>query len=100
MANTGRNFSLTEHQRRFVSDQVANGRHASGSEVIREALRRYEDDVLREQARMAALNKLAEEGEAAYAQAEYTKLTGREGVRDFIRQIGARGESRRSENAA
>ena len=41
MANTGRNFSLTDHQQRFVSEQVANGRHASGSEVIREALRRY-----------------------------------------------------------
>ena len=32
MANTGRNFSLTEHQQRFVSEQVTNGRHASGSE--------------------------------------------------------------------
>ena len=67
MANTGRNFSLTDRQQRFVSAQVANGRHASGSEVIREALRRYEDDILREQARVAALNRLAEEAEAAHA---------------------------------
>jgi antitoxin ParD1/3/4 len=100
MANTGRNFSLTEHQQRFVSDQVANGRHASGSEVIREALRRYEDDVLREQACLAALNKLAEQGEAAYAREEYTRLTGRDELRDFIRQSGARGVSRRPENVA
>ena len=100
MANTGRNFSLTEHQRRFVSGQVASGRHASGSEVIREALRRYEDDVLREQPRLAALNRLAEQGEAAYAHREYTRLTGREELRDFIRQSGARGANRRSENVA
>jgi antitoxin ParD1/3/4 len=97
MANTGRNFSLTEHQQRFVSDQVANGRHASGSEVIREALRRYEDDVLREQARLAVLSKLAEEGEAAYARGDYTMLNGRDELRDFIRQSGARGLGRHSE---
>jgi antitoxin ParD1/3/4 len=100
MANTGRNFSLTEQQRRFVSEQVANGRHASGSEVIREALRRYEDDVGREQAHLAVLNKLAEEGEAAYARGEYTRLTGREELRGFIRQCATRGASRRSENVA
>jgi antitoxin ParD1/3/4 len=100
MANTGRNFSLTEQQRRFVSDQVANGRHASGSEVIREALRRYEDDVVREQARLAALNKLAEEGEAAFARGEYTRLTGRDELHDFIRQVGTHGAGRRSENLA
>ena len=98
MANTGGNFSLTEHQWRFVSDQVANGRHVSGSEVIREALRRYEDDVLREQARLAALYKLAEEGEAAYARGDYTRLNGRDEVRHFIRQSGARSAGRDSES--
>ena len=100
MANTGRNFSLTEHQQRFVSEQVANGRHASGSEVIREAIRRYEDDILREQARLAALNKLAEEGEAAYARGEYTRLSSREDVRAFIRKSGARATSRSPEHVA
>ncbi len=100
MANTGRNFSLTEQQQRFVSDQVANGRHASGSEVIREALRRYEDDVLREQARLAVLNKLAEDGEAAYARGDYTRLNGREALRDFIRRSGARGVAHHSETVA
>jgi antitoxin ParD1/3/4 len=100
MANTGRNFSLTDHQQRFVSEQVANGRHASGSEVIREAIRRYEDDILREQARLAALNKLAEEGEAAHARGEYTRLSGRKEVRAFIRKSGARAASHRREDVA
>lgn len=100
MANTGRNFSLTEHQQRFVSEQVDNGRHASGSEVIREALRRYEDDIRRDQAYMAALNKFAEEGEAAYARADYTRLSGQSALRGFIRRSGARAASRSPENVA
>jgi antitoxin ParD1/3/4 len=100
MANTGRNFSLTEHQQRFVHDQVANGRHASGSEVIREALRRYEDDILCEQARLAVLNKLAEEGEAAHARGDYTRLSSREELRAFIRKSSARAVSRSPENVA
>jgi antitoxin ParD1/3/4 len=100
MVNTGRNFSLPDHQRHFVTEQVANGRHASGSEVIREALRRYEDDILREQAHLAALNKLAEEGEAAYARGDYTRLSGREALRAFIGRSGAGAVSRRSENVA
>lgn len=100
MANTGRNFSLTERQQRFVSEQVANGRHASGSEVIREALRRYEDDILSEPARLAALNKLAEEGEAAYMRGEYTRLSNRQEVRAFIRKSGARAISRSPEHVA
>jgi len=100
MANTGRNFSLTDHQQHFVSEQVANGRHASGSEVVREALRRYEDDILAEQARLAALNKLAEEGEAALARGEFTRLSNREELRAFIRKSGARAISRVPENVA
>jgi antitoxin ParD1/3/4 len=100
MASTGRNFSLTEHQQRFVSGQVANGRHASGSEVIREALRRYEDDILCEQARLAVLNKLAEEGEAALARGDYTRLSSREELRAFIRNSGVRSVARPAENVA
>jgi antitoxin ParD1/3/4 len=100
MANTGRNVSLTEHQQHFVSEQVANGRHASGSEVIREALRRYEDDIMFEQARLAALNKLAEQGEAAYTRGDYTKLSSREQLRGFIRKSSARAASRSPENVA
>jgi antitoxin ParD1/3/4 len=100
MANTGRNFGLTERQQCFVSEQVANGRHASGSWVIREALRRYEEDILREQARLAALNRLAEKGEAALARGDYIKLSNREEVRAFIRSRGARVVTRAAENVA
>jgi antitoxin ParD1/3/4 len=95
MVHTGRNVSLTDHQQLFVAEQVADG-----SEVIREALRRYEDDILSEQAHLAALNKLAEQGEAAYARGGYTRLSGRDAVRAFIRKSGAGAASRSAENVA
>ncbi len=74
MANAGRNFSLTDHHQQFVDAQVSAGRHASGSEVVREALRRYEDDIRREQAHLNYLNKLAEEGESAYARGDFVRV--------------------------
>jgi antitoxin ParD1/3/4 len=83
MANTGRNFSLTDHHQQFVDAQVSAGRHASGSEVVREALRRYEDDIQREQAHLDYLNKLSEHGEAAYARGDFVRVE-RDGLFGFI----------------
>jgi hypothetical protein len=68
--------------------------------TTREALRRYEGDILREQAHLAALSKLAEEGEAAYARGDCTRLSGREALRAFIRKSGVGAVSRSPENAA
>jgi antitoxin ParD1/3/4 len=100
MANSGRNFSLTGHHQRFVDEQVENGRHSSGSEVVREALRRYEDDLKRDDAHLAYLNKLAEQGEAAYARGEYVQVP-REALREFIGGVGKRASRRRTaRNAA
>lgn len=87
MANTGRNFSLTDHHQAFVDAQVTTGRHASGSEVVREALRRYEDDIQREQAHLKYLNRLTDQGEAAYHRGDFVRVE-REGVADFVRNAG------------
>ena len=95
MANAGRNFSLTDHHQRFVDAQVSGGRHASGSEVVREALRRYEDDIQREQAHMDYLNKLAEQGEAAYARGDFVRVERRE-LSGFVRGSAERAARRRS----
>jgi antitoxin ParD1/3/4 len=65
MANDGRNVSLTERHRHFIDLQVETGRHASASEVVREALRRYESDLEAERAAIDALWALAEKSEAA-----------------------------------
>lgn len=42
---SGRNVSLTPRLNRFVDGQVETGRHQNASEVIREALRRYEEEI-------------------------------------------------------
>jgi len=99
MANTGRNFSLTDRHQRFVDAQVSAGRHASGSEVVREALRRYEDDIRREQAHLDYLNRLAEQGEAAYAGGDFVRVE-REALSGFVRGSTERAVRRRSVRGA
>jgi putative addiction module CopG family antidote len=94
MANTGRNFSLTDRHQQFVDAQVSAGRHASGSEVVREALRRYEDDIRREEAHLDYLSKLAEQGEAAYSRADFVRVE-RDSLPGFVRGSAERATRRR-----
>lgn len=99
MANAGRNFSLTDHHQQFVDAQVSAGRHASGSEVVREALRRYEDDIRREQAHLDYLNKLAEQGEAAYTRGDFVRVE-RDALSSFVRDSAERAARRRAARGA
>lgn len=97
---TGRNISLTDRQSQFVDEQVDSGRHASASEVVREALRRYEDDVAAEQACLAALRRVADEGDAAFAKGDYVEIKNRDHLREFIRESGQRARKRFAGDAA
>jgi antitoxin ParD1/3/4 len=87
MAATARTVSLTEHQQRFLDAQVQAGRHGSTSEVVREALRRYEDDVRREEAHLAYIQRLAEQGEAELARGESDAVR-LEDLEAYIRGLG------------
>jgi antitoxin ParD1/3/4 len=87
MPASARTVSLTEHQQRFLDAQVAAGRHGSTSEVVREALRRYEDDVLREQAHLAYIKRMGDEGEAALARGDYVDVP-LDGIEEYIRTLG------------
>jgi antitoxin ParD1/3/4 len=51
----GRNFSLTPRLSLFVDRHVGSGRHQNASEVVREALRRYEAVLVEEKARIIAI---------------------------------------------
>lgn len=51
-------YAIGEHFERFIKRQVKDGRYASASEVVREALRLLEGQ---EQQRIAALDTLREE---------------------------------------
>ena len=67
MATTS--LSLGEHWEEFIRQEVASGRYASASEVIRDALRGME---LRKQ-KMAALKKHLAEGEAQALKGEFVE---------------------------
>ena len=57
----GKNTSITlgEHFDSFIAQQIAEGRYASASEVVRAALRLFED----QERKIATLRRLLEEGE-------------------------------------
>ena len=86
MVASARTVSLTEHQQKFLDAQVQTGRHGSSSEVVREALRRYEDDVRREEAHLAYLKRLGDEGEADLAAGRYDDIP-LGGLRDYLSKL-------------
>ncbi|MBI3514088.1 MAG: type II toxin-antitoxin system ParD family antitoxin [Proteobacteria bacterium] len=86
----GRNFSLTDHLSAFVDAQVGSGRHQNASEVIREALRRYEDDILAEPAQLAMIEKVAAEGSAAIARGDYVLVQGPKQSRALLKRLNDR----------
>lgn len=73
---TGRNFSLTEHLSHFIDAQVTSGRHQNASEVVREALRRYEHELQLEAAQIDAIRELVKEGRDAKARGDFVTVRG------------------------
>lgn len=86
---SGRNFSLTQHLSEFINIEVANGRHQNASEVVREALRRYEDDVRVERANLAAIEAVAEAGIVAIESGDYTLISGPEDSQALLDRLNA-----------
>ncbi len=60
-------MTLGEHFDGFIANQINEGRFASASEVVRAALRMFEDNEIK----IVALRKLLEEGELS-GTAEYS----------------------------
>jgi antitoxin ParD1/3/4 len=86
---SGRNFSLTTRLSRFVDRQVASGRHRSASEVVREALRRYEDDLEAERVSLDAIAAVAADGRAAIARGDFRLVSGPDDARALIDELAA-----------
>jgi len=59
--NKNTSITLGKHFEAFVADQVKSGRYASTSEMVRAGLRLLEE----EEAKLAALKIMLEEGEAS-----------------------------------
>jgi antitoxin ParD1/3/4 len=83
----GRNFSLTEHLSDFIDKQVKKGRHQNASEVVREALRRYEDDILTEKASLAIIEEVAARGLADIARGDYTTIASPDDERRLLERL-------------
>lgn len=98
---TGRNFSLTPRLSTFIDRQVGSGRHQNASEVVREALRRYEDALSDERARIAAIRAAIREGREDIARGDYTLVDTEDDIaRLFADLTGRRSAKRQSSRAA
>jgi antitoxin ParD1/3/4 len=73
-----RNVSLTKELDRFVARCVKRGRYANASDVVRSALRLLDQEERENEARLVALRKAIDEGDASRDAAP--------GVFDRIRQ--------------
>jgi antitoxin ParD1/3/4 len=90
---SGRNVNLTEHLNSFVDVQVSSGRHQNASEVVREALRRYEDALLAEQECVAAIREVIQEGRAAIALGDFTPIASAEDADALLGRLYSRYDS-------
>jgi antitoxin ParD1/3/4 len=95
---SGRYFSLTEHLSNFVDREVSSGRHQNASEVVREALRRYEDDIAAEHASLAVLEKIADEGIAGFDRGDFALVSGPDESRALLDRLNARAAGRARAN--
>jgi antitoxin ParD1/3/4 len=104
------NVSITDHLAEYVRARVKSGRYNNASEVVREALRRMEDDdqrALRLAAptvedvltdftaiQIEAIRKRVLEGVAEIERGEYTEYEGRAGLETLAADVAARGRER------
>jgi antitoxin ParD1/3/4 len=82
-----RNINLTEHLNDFVARQVASGRYSNASEIVREALRRLEEQEQERKARLNALRLVAKQGFDEIDQGKGIVLKGKKEINQFIRDI-------------
>jgi antitoxin ParD1/3/4 len=104
------NVSVTDHLAEYVRARVKSGRYNNASEVVREALRRMEDDdqrALRIGAptiedvltdltadQIEGIRKRVREGIASIERGEYTEYEGRTGLEQLASDVKARGRKR------
>src|SRR5437870_3833667 len=92
------NVSITPHFAKFIHGKVKSGRYSNASEVVREALRRFEqDEQIREQDAVLDPDNAPEavaKGFASIERGAYIEIDGDEQLRSFFADIATRGEKR------
>jgi antitoxin ParD1/3/4 len=101
------NVSVTDHLAEYVRDKVKSGRYNNASEVVREALRRMEqedaralrlanpsvEDIVADltAAQIQGIRKRVLEGIADIERGEYSEHEGRAGIEELSADVVARG---------
>jgi antitoxin ParD1/3/4 len=96
-----RNINLTDHYDRFVEQQIAAGRFANASEVLRAGLRLLEQQAREDREKLRLLRSLAAEAFAELDQGEGIEIGDADQLRDVIARAGrqAAGKGRRGAKA-
>ena len=89
-----RNVNLTEHHDRFVENQIAQGHYKNASEVMRAGLRLLEQQTRADEAKLAALRKLAAEAFDELDRGNAISLEDDEQLEAFISRAGERASQR------
>lgn len=84
-----RNVVLSQHQHELVEALVKSGRYQNASEVLREGLRLLEREQAQETAKVAFLQRAAEETWSDLASGRFDDVD-EESLEDFIAQLGHR----------
>ena len=92
------NVSITPHFAKFIHGKVKSGRYSNASEVVREALRRFEqEDEIRRQDTVVDPDDAKEavaEGFASIERGDYIAINADDELREFFADIIARGKKR------
>lgn len=92
------NVSITPHFLKFIRDKVKSGRYSNASEVVREALRKLEqEEMVAEQSVIVDPDNVQEavrQGLASIERGEGTEINTREELRLYFEDIIHRGKKR------
>src|SRR5581483_12097906 len=92
------NVSVTPHFSKFIRDKVKSGRYANASEVVREALRRLEQqEIVAEQGEITDPDDVEEsvlKGIRSMERGDFIEIRGDEALRRYFEDIIRRGKKR------
>jgi antitoxin ParD1/3/4 len=92
------NVSITPHFSKFIRDKVKSGRYSNASEVVREALRKLEqEEMVAEQSGIVDPDNFQEavlDGLRSIERGEGTEIRTREELRRYFEDIVHRGKKR------
>jgi len=92
------NVSITPHFSKFIRDKVKSGRYSNASEVVREALRRLEqEEMVTAQSTIVDPDNVKEavlQGLASIERGDFTELHTQEDLQRFFGDIVHRGKKR------